>query len=210
MQQFGTAAILCGGKSRRMGFDKCRIRIGDRLLLQILGERLLTVFERVILIVDEAEKFSDLPFCVYPDIFPGTGPLGAIYTALQASSSTHVFITACDMPHIHTPLIQEMKKTILEESIAGVACRKAGYVEPLYAFYAKSMMPSMENLIREGRYKILDAILENPMHIMEEEEWRAWSETDLFLNLNAREDLRLLEELFEEPIIIEENKRGIK
>lgn len=210
MQQFGTAAILCGGKSRRMGFDKCRIQIGDRLLLQILGDRLLTVFNQVILIVDEAEKFSDLPFLAYPDIFPGTGPLGAIYTALQASSSEHVFITACDMPHIHDPLIQQMKKTILEESVAGVVCRKAGYVEPLYAFYGKSMMPSMENLIREGRYKILDAIMQNPMHILEEEEWRALSDTDLFLNLNTKEDLRLLEEIFEEPVMIEENFSGIK
>ena len=45
MKNFGSAVILCGGKSSRMGFDKCKIKVGNKLLIEIIAEQLEQIFE---------------------------------------------------------------------------------------------------------------------------------------------------------------------
>lgn len=205
MERFGTAAILCGGKSRRMGFDKCRITIGDRTLLQLIADELTVLFDRVILIADDKRKYSDLPYQVFEDIYPGTGPVGGIYTALRSSTTEQVFVTACDMPQVNLPFIRHMMEIIKSDGVTGVVSRKGGYVEPLYAFYGKSMERTISELIGEGRFKVLDAILACSMRILEETEWQTYNGgIDLFTNLNSTDDLRILEEIFGEGATIGE------
>ena len=87
------AAILAGGKAKRMGHDKSRIRLGRRTLL---GHARAAV-------ADAGLK----PRVVATDLQPGLGPLGGIATALRSTRHSRVLFLGCDMPFLSGELIKE-------------------------------------------------------------------------------------------------------
>ncbi len=197
MKEFGTAVILCGGKSSRMGFDKCKIKIKDKYLIEIIGEQLEEVFEDIILIANDTLKFADIKYATKMDIIPDLGPMGAIYSGLKYASSKNVFITACDMPFINIDFIKYMMKLIEDENVEGVVSLKSNYVEPLYAFYSISMLDKFESHIKQQSFKLLNVINESRIHYIEESEVKKFSSNlNIFTNLNYKADLAVLEEIF--------------
>lgn len=199
MKRFGTAAILCGGKSSRMGFDKCRLKIGDKYLIEIIGEQLEEVFEEVILISNDLNKFKDIKYRVVKDIIPDSGPMGGIYSALKYASSNNVFITACDMPVINAEFIRYMMEIINSKNVEGAVSIKGEYIEPLGAFYSKGMIGRFEDHIIRGSFKLLSVINESSMYYIKESEVKDFSsDMNIFTNLNYRADLALLERIFME------------
>jgi molybdopterin-guanine dinucleotide biosynthesis protein A len=76
LREFGTAVILCGGKSSRMGFDKCKIKIENKYLLEIIGEQLEEVFDDIILLSNDEFKFKEMKYKVMKDVIPDLGPMG--------------------------------------------------------------------------------------------------------------------------------------
>lgn len=190
MKDFGTAAVLCGGKSSRMGFDKCKIKIGDKYLIEIIGEQLEEVFDEIILISNDLNKFDNIKYRVVKDIIPDSGPMGGIYSALKYSSSKNVFVTACDMPVINTGFIRYMSKMLNSESADGIVSIKSNYIEPLYAFYSTGMIERFEHHIQKGNFKLNSVIQESHMHYIQESEVRGFSsDMSIFTNLNYKTDL---------------------
>lgn len=196
MKDFGTAAVLCGGKSSRMGFDKCKIKIGDKYLIEIIGEQLEEVFDEIILISNDLNKFSNIKYRVVKDIIPDSGPMGGIYSALKYSSSKNVFVTACDMPVINIGFIGYMSKMLNSESADGIVPIKSDYIEPLYAFYSTRMIERFEHYIKEGNFKLHNVIQESHMHYIQESEVRGFSsDMSIFTNLNYKTDLVMLQKI---------------
>jgi molybdopterin-guanine dinucleotide biosynthesis protein A len=193
MMEFGTAAILCGGKSSRMGFDKSEIRVNGKLLVEIIGERLEQVFNNIILIADDKEKFKNIKYKVVQDIVPQVGPMGGIYTALNYSDSKFVFVTACDMPFVNLDYIKYMMNCIEGQNFQGVVSCKGGYVEPLYSFYSKEMMSTFRNELDKNNYKVFQVIKSCNFHYVKEEKIREYSkDMSIFANLNYKSDLGFL------------------
>ena len=85
------AVILAGGKAKRMGRDKSRIRLGPRTLLSHARATL------------QSAGFK--PGVVDNDRQPGLGPLGGIATALQSAKHSRVLFVGCDMPFLSADLI---------------------------------------------------------------------------------------------------------
>lgn len=201
MKDFGTAAILCGGKSRRMGFDKCEVRINGKLLIEIIAKQLEQVFENVILISNDKYKFKEIKYKVLEDIIPNSGPLGGIYTALNHTTSKYTFVTACDMPVISLDYIKYMKELIKIQSLNGVASNNSGFIEPMYAFYSREMLSTFKNELKENNFKMLSVINKCNMYIVKDEKVREFSRNmNIFTNLNYKSDLSFLENAFLEVI----------
>lgn len=197
MTRFGSAAILCGGKSSRMGFDKCMIKVKDKLLIEIIAEQLEEIFENIIFLSNDREKFNNIKFEIVEDLVSNSGPIGAIYTALMCSPSQYVFVTACDMPVVNSSYIKYMMDIIIHKNVEGVVSYKSGYVEPLYAFYSKDMINKFEENIKSGSFKLLDVIKSSNIYFVEEEDVKKYSEgLDIFTNLNCVSDLKFLEKIF--------------
>jgi molybdopterin-guanine dinucleotide biosynthesis protein A len=93
--------ILAGGRSRRMGEDKSRIRLGRRTLL---GH------------VRCAALDTGWPVRVIRgDPIPNCGPLGGILGALQSTRAGMAMFLACDMPLITGELMQRLAGRIRPE-----------------------------------------------------------------------------------------------
>ena len=199
MKDFGSAVILCGGKSSRMGFDKCTIKVNDKFLIDIIAEELTKVFESIVLVSNDLERFKDSKYIVVEDIIANSGPIGAIYTALKCASSKYVFITACDMPIINLNYIRYMVKLIKSENVQGVVSYNSKYIEPLYAFYSVDMIDTFEQELKKNNFKLLDVIKNSKMYYIEETKWREYcSGMDIFTNLNYKSDLTALKNIFME------------
>jgi molybdopterin-guanine dinucleotide biosynthesis protein A len=197
LREFGTAVILCGGKSSRMGFDKCKIKIENKYLLEIIGEQLEEVFDDIILLSNDEFKFKEMKYRVMKDVIPDLGPMGAIYSSFKHSSSKYVFVTACDMPLINVDFIKYMMEVIKNKEVEGVVSYKSGYIEPLYAFYSISMIDRFEGCIENQKFKLLEVIKGSRMYYIEEDEVRRLTNgMNVFTNLNYKSDLAVLEELF--------------
>ena len=183
-----TGAILIGGQSRRLGRDKVLLYYQGKPLAVHLHGILTSLFPRVLLIGHPRPELEDLGFTCLPDLVPGKGVLGGIYTALSAAATPHVFIAGADMPFLTPALIS----TILSHRHLADAVIPRGPrgLEPLCAVYSKSCADVMEESLRVGTLKIM-AALEN-MTVLSPEVSPDNGEPDPFININYPEDVEML------------------
>jgi molybdopterin-guanine dinucleotide biosynthesis protein A len=91
-------AVLTGGASRRMGTDKALLNVDGRAMALRVADALWQAgADRVIAVGGDTEGLSGLGLEVVPDRHPGEGPLGAILTALAATTEDVVVVLACDL-----------------------------------------------------------------------------------------------------------------
>src|SRR4030042_4718008 len=90
--------IQAGGESRRMGSDKALLPfLGQPLILRPLN-RLAMLAKEVLVTSNNPENYRFLGFAPIPDLVPGVGALGGLYTGLSAARFPYVAVVACDMP----------------------------------------------------------------------------------------------------------------
>ena len=78
-----SVALLSGGKSGRMGQDKALVDfLGRPLILRIL-ERLAPLADEVILTTNRPADYAFLNLPLHPDLQPGRGALGGLYTSFR-------------------------------------------------------------------------------------------------------------------------------
>lgn len=150
-----SAIILAGGKSTRMGYDKTKLMLDGKTLIDTIILALMPAFTELLVcglkgstsIIENVKQIDD--------IYPGIGPVGGIYTGLYYSSEDINFITACDIPEINLKLIKYMGAQIKHND--AVIIKVNSYTEPLFGFYSRRILPILKNNIEKGIYKISDA-----------------------------------------------------
>jgi molybdopterin-guanine dinucleotide biosynthesis protein A len=152
-----TAAILAGGQATRLdGRNKAALRFGRHTLL----ERQLAVVRRVVgqtvIIANDPLLFCAYDVPVIPDLMPGTGPLGGVYTAIQATNSKRTLVLACDMPFLTASFLSYLIE-IGEETDIAIPRTVRGY-EPLCATYSRRCAGVLRHRIDARRLKISDTL----------------------------------------------------
>ena len=196
MKYFSDAVILCGGKSRRMTYDKAFMKLHDRYVIDIIRDKLSIGFSHVYLGADSSDRFKVFDIEVIKDIFKEkAGPAVGIYSALKKSSSKYIFVTACDMPFIDPLHIEHMKGVLKKYGYIHDALipRIGSFVEPLYAFYSKDLAAVFEEELKNGNYKINEIIGKcNALYLDEKDSKTFNEELLMFTNINYEEDLEKL------------------
>lgn len=152
-----TAIILAGGTASRMGRDKRFLKIGSENLLEHHVRVLSKHFSAVMISANDSEKLKRFGLPIIRDEHPGRGPLEGLTSALAASETERNFVVAIDIPRIDLKLLQGMWKKVHQTSVV-VPVTVDGNLEPLYAFYEKSCVPTFRRLIREGELAIYRAL----------------------------------------------------
>ena len=160
MKLFGTAIILAGGKSTRMGFDKALMKIRGKPIVEIIIQQLRAVFEDIIVVTNKSEEFTGLDVIVTEDILKGSGPLGGIHAGLMLSKSKYAFLAACDMPVISPDYAKYMMETAAKYLPHAVISEKGDWIEPFHALYNKDLAYDIKTNVQSGKYKIFDVIRE--------------------------------------------------
>jgi molybdopterin-guanine dinucleotide biosynthesis protein A len=192
-------AVLAGGAASRYGGrPKGLLEVGGRRILdRVVDSVAAAVGAPPLLIANAPDAATWCPGlrCV-PDVRPGAGSLGGIYTAVCAGSGP-VLCVAWDMPFVSEALL----RTLVAESAACDAFlpESGGRrgVEPLCAVYGPACRPAIEQALDRGDLRAIafhDAVRTGTLSL---ERVRAFGDPEtLFFNINRPEDLERAEALW--------------
>jgi molybdopterin-guanine dinucleotide biosynthesis protein A len=190
------AAILAGGLARRMaGANKATLRVGERRIIDRQLALLRQVADPVFIVASQPAAFGDLVGApaVVPDVQPGAGPLGGIYTALVSSPHARTLVVACDMPFLTLPLLQLLCR---ESEAELVIPRTAAGYEPLCATWSVTAAGVVGRRIERGQLKA--ALVVEELRVEEiGPEILASCDPDglLFVNVNTPHDYERAQEV---------------
>jgi molybdopterin-guanine dinucleotide biosynthesis protein A len=135
-----------------LGQNKALEIIGRRSLLEWVLYRLSFLDSDILLVTTKEQTYPwlrDYPrLKVVSDIYPGTGPLGGIYTGLKLAGPFYNLVVACDMPFLNRGLLRYMIEA--SAGFALVILRLGELVEPLHGVYAKACLAPIERLMKQG------------------------------------------------------------
>ncbi|MBI5143628.1 MAG: molybdenum cofactor guanylyltransferase, partial [Candidatus Omnitrophica bacterium] len=188
--------VLAGGRATRMKepCDKAFLKIAGEPIIKRQLKVLKKIFKEVIIVTNSNDRYKNLKGVkVIPDILPGRGPLGGIYSGLLASKDRYNFVVACDMPFINEALIKYMIDTKDNHDI--IIAKKDKKFHPLFGIYNKNCIPIIEEMLKQDRLKISDIFSHVKTHFILKQEIERFDEKLLSLvNINTVEDLERVRE----------------
>lgn len=202
MKPIPMAAILAGGKGRRMGADKAVLPLQGMPLIERAWQRVSAVSESVVVVGGEP-RLDHRGVETIPDRYPGANAMGGIATALIRAASlvgpeAWALCVACDMPFLEPEVLAYLARWIPNFDIV-VPHTGPGY-EPLCAIYRATCLPAFDAEIGRGNLRIFDLYDQVRTHVVREEELRKIDpELASFLNLNRPEDLETARRLLGAP-----------
>jgi molybdopterin-guanine dinucleotide biosynthesis protein A len=174
-----------------MGTDKSFVLFQGRPLIEVARERVAGLGDELILITNKPDQYAHLGLPMYGDLYPETGPLGGIYTAIHHAANPHVLIVACDMPWLNRPLLEYMAG--LRQTADVVVPRWEKFPEPLHAVYGKACLEPIREKLEAELYKITAFFGRVRLRFVEREEIERFDpEGRSFINLNTPEELNAL------------------
>src|SRR5512138_157021 len=151
-----SVVIQAGGQSTRMGENKALKPFLGRPLIQRVLDRLAPVADELIVTTNQPADFSFLRLPLVPDLKPGRGPLGGLFTALASAHHDRVGVVACDMPFCSAELLAA-SAAILEQEAADVVIAETpeGY-EPMHAVYRRAAcLSAIEAAIAADQWRVI-------------------------------------------------------
>jgi molybdopterin-guanine dinucleotide biosynthesis protein A len=192
-----TLAIQAGGESRRMGSDKALLPFLGRALILRLLSRLSWIAEEVLVTSNQPENYRFLGLNPIPDLLPGLGALGGLYTVLSVAGNPYVAVVACDMPFASPEIFLAELAVLRETGADAVVPRSEAGTEPFHAVYrAESCLPHIREAIEGGKLRA-DAWFEQVnIRYMDAEEILSYDPDRMaFYNINTPEELKEAEKI---------------
>ena len=183
------AVILAGGKSRRMGRDKLELEFGGISILESAVNRFTAEFDDVYISIADADKYPDIKAQRIVDICPGTGPLSGLHAALATIPAPidGVFLVAADLPYASAQAAKHII-TLCGNCEVCVIRLPDGRLEPLFAYYDKSLLQRCEEQIKSGEYRMSVLIDNAGVRYVEPQELGAYWDEKMIWNINNPDD----------------------
>jgi molybdopterin-guanine dinucleotide biosynthesis protein A len=181
--------VLAGGASRRMGFEKARLRFGSERMVdrQI---RLLRAICRSVSIIGPPVRFADSGIQVYEDEIPGKGPLGGIHTGLRRARTEFSLFLSCDMPLMEERFLRYLCEQALASRASATVpppCRKGRY--PLCAVLRRRALSRVSSSLASGQNQVGRFFSNSQPRIISKVEFaRAGFSPRIFCNLNTPDE----------------------
>lgn len=151
-----STGILAGGKSSRMGQNKALLKLNNERFIERIAKELGGFSETLISAAKKGE-YEDLGLPMVYDEHSDIGPIEGIYQIIKHASEEYVFICAADMPFLKKELVSYMAEFV--SSDYDVFClMDEEHVHPLCAIYSKRVLDTIEELIAEGQYRLIQIL----------------------------------------------------
>ena len=187
-------AILAGGKSSRMKFNKAFAKINDKTVLEIIIDKFTSFFAETVIISNQPELFRNFGLKVFEDVYPYLGPVAGIHAALYYARFDPVFILSCDIPFIYMDMVAYMIERIDDHQ--AVAIEMDSYIHATAAAYSKRCLPVFQDCLENDKLKLTRIVQEMDTLILREDELRQFGNlSELLLNVNDPVTLKLAQEI---------------
>ena len=187
-----TLAILAGGKSSRMNYNnKALLSYKEKKFIEYIIEAGKD-YKEIIIISNNLQEYKGFNLRVVEDIYKGNGPLSGIHSALINSTTDKVLCIACDMPLITQNVLNVIGNYNGEYDV--LVPRVNERFQPLCGIYSKSILPKIEEAIKENNNKLQLLIRSLNLKVIEGDDKSKFIERD-FSNINTEKEYRELEEV---------------
>ena len=185
-----TVCIQAGGASSRMGEDKALKPFLGHPLIQRLIERLSPIADELIVTTNRPEDYHSLGLRLIPDLKPGRGALGGLYTAIAAASHPLVAVVACDMPFASPTLLEAASRLLVQEAADVVIAKTEQGFEPIHAVYRReTCLPAIQAAIDADQWRVIAWFPQVKIRILKSEELKQFDPDGLaFWNVNTPEE----------------------
>jgi molybdopterin-guanine dinucleotide biosynthesis protein A len=189
-------AIQAGGESRRMGRNKALMPFCGQALIAYAAARLSGLGQERFVTANQPELYGFLGLPVYPDVIPGRGALGGLYTALRQARYSALVAVACDMPFASPALLRCQYGLLRDKKVDAVVPLTAAGPEPLHAVYRKSTcLPVVAAAIAAGEWKLSGWLERVSVYWVAAPEWEPYDPAGVvFTNLNTPDEFRQAEQ----------------
>ncbi len=142
-----------------MGRDKALLPFAGGVLLEHVAREVEAAAGSMTLLGDPA-LYGHLGWPAWPDLIPGRGPLGALYTALSRTEADWNLLVACDVPHIRRKdlaLLLEEAGAAQADCVAPLSEEKQSH--PLCAAYHRRALPAVTRALKDNHLKMQDLLM---------------------------------------------------
>ena len=193
--------VLAGGKSRRMGVDKCLLRLAGRPLIAHAAERLRPQVGQLALNANgDPRRLVEFGLPVIADLANGAeGPLAGLLAGMhwaRASGQPAKWIAtvATDTPFFPDDLVSRLATASADPRTVRVAASRGG-VHPVFGLWPIALAEELEAWLAAGRsWSVRDWISVNSSVTVEFDDRGA---VDPFFNANTPEDLAVAHALLD-------------
>ncbi len=177
--------ILAGGGARRMGgVNKALLQWNGRSFLEWICDALCDFDERFLSVANDAAA-PVAGLTAVPDVYPDSGPLGGVYSALLQSKKEALLVVPCDSPLFDRAAADALCESFDPES-DDVLVFHDGHLQPLCGIYAKTCIPAMKRCLDANDCCIMSIYDHLRMRTL------PTKRHDVFTNVNAPADLQAL------------------
>ena len=147
--------IIACGKSSRMGRPKGLLNYnGYTFIDHIIYNS--AVFDIQYISADD-NAYSRFGRELIGDKVKDTGPLGAIYSALNRCEKEYVFFIPCDMPFVNEESIFQLFDK-MDTGADAIIFSADGRMFPTVGIYKKIVLPQVKKQINSGNYKLMELL----------------------------------------------------
>jgi len=192
-----TVCIQAGGASSRMGEDKALKPFLGRPLIQRVVDRLSPISDELIVTTNRPADYQFLGIRLCPDLKPGRGALGGLYTAVASAAQPFVAVVACDMPFASPTLLEAAGRLMVQEEADVVIARTEEGFEPIHALYRRgTCLPAIEAAIDADQWKVIAWFPQVKVRVLTSEELKQSDPDGLaFWNVNTPDEFIQAEQL---------------
>lgn len=194
-----TGIILAGGQSSRMQQEKGLVPLLGKPLIEYVIDNLTPYCNRII-ISSNGNAYDQYGLPVFPDVFPGTGPMGGIYSCLRESLTETNLVLACDMPFFGSKAIECLLENNTGKPVV-VPWHGENMFEPMSAIYHKRFSEVLKSCLESGVFKLPFVFKQEEIIKLPVKQYPDCFPDVVFLNINSMRELKGMEELMRKGII---------
>lgn len=180
-----------------MGQDKGLLLLQGQPLIARVMARVASLADEILVTTNHPEAYRFLGVPLYSDVYPGTGALGGLYTALNSARHPLVAVVACDMPFASPEILAASCQRLLEEEVDVVIPQSEDGYEPFHAVYRRdSCLPAVKDALEAGERRLISWFPAVKVATLSPDEALQLDPLKLaFWNLNTPEDLQQAERI---------------
>jgi molybdopterin-guanine dinucleotide biosynthesis protein A len=162
-------AVLAGGESTRMGFDKAMVPIGASTMLEVVIDAVEPVGDVVVVGRTNAPGETAAIVDRRPD---ARGPLIGLETAMSLDPGRSVVLVAVDHPFVRRQTLD----ALLSLDGDAIVPYDDGWQQVTCAVYRPAFLAAATNVLDAGGRSIIEALDLVDTRLVAESEWRVWNE----------------------------------
>ena len=152
-----TAAILTGGKGRRMqGKDKGLVELADRPLIEYVIAAIKPQVNTIIINANRNQlHYARYAYPVFADNLENyQGPLAGFISVMKKATTSHLVTLPCDGPLIAADFVERLIAALKKDKAEIAVAHDGERLQPVHALIPITLSASLDDFLDSGERKI--------------------------------------------------------